>query len=293
MTGWVKRLLLAAILCVASMPALAAGRTFRLGIITDKPVEKKIEGYAPMADYVAKRLKAFGVTGGKVVVAGDLDAMLQLIRKNEVDVVLESAVPTIRLSQKAGMKPKLLVWKHGVREYHTVYIARKDSGIADLKGLRGKLLALQDPGSTSAFLIPRAELKGVGLKLVPQDAVAPPAAVRYVLVAHEKNQAFWVIQKKADAAAFSSDDWAEFSEEEKRDLKVIHASRPVIRYLASFHPKLPKDLSAAISQILTGMDRDPEGKKILEKASETSKMEPLSAKDLESLEYVRRLMEKR
>lgn len=281
------------VLFTFGLTACVEGREFRLGIISDKPVEKKISGYAPVAAYVAERLKPLGVTGGKVLVAGNVDEMLQKIRKGEVDVVLESPFPTLTLSDKGGMKPKLLVWKHGVREYTTVFIVRKDSPIKKLSDLKGKAIALQDPGSTSAFLIPIAELKRRGLKVVPANGQVPPSAVGYVLVAHEKNQAFWVIQQKADAAAFASDDWNDVRELEKRDLKVIYTTEPVLRYLASFHPDLPPDLSKAIANILVQMGRDPEGRKILKGASGTTKIEPLSAQDFRSLDHIRQLMQAR
>ena len=291
MSGWMKCLLLAFMLSpVVSVSATAEGREFRLGIVSDKPVEKKISGYAPLAKYVGDRLKPMGVTGGKVVVANDVDEMLQKIRDREVDVVLESAFPTLKMSEKTGMKPKLLVWKHGVRAYRTVFFVRKDSPITKLSELQGKVIVLKDPDSTSAFLLPTAELKRSGLKVAPSNAKVPPSTVRYVLVAHEKNQAFWVIQKRAVAAAFASDDWNDLTELEKRDLKVIHTTKPVLRYLASFHPDLPAALSRAIITILVQMDRDPTGRKILEDASETTKLEPLSAQDYRSLDYVRQLM---
>ena len=291
MTGRTKCLLFALMLStVASVSDYAQAREFRLGIVSDKPVEQKISGHAPIAKYVAERLKPFGVTGGKVVVANDIDEMLQKIRKKEVDIVLESAFSTLRMSEKTGMKPKLLTWKHGIRDYRTVFFLRKDSPITKLSELKGKVIALQDPGSTSGFLIPTAELRQIGLKVAPSNAKAPRSAVRYVLVGHEKNQAFWVIQKKAAAAAFASDDWNELTELEKRDLKVIHKTKPVLRYLVSFHPDLPPDLSRAISTILVQMDRDPEGREIMGKASHIKKIEPLSVKDYRSLDYVRQLM---
>lgn len=290
MKRWVKIIALTLVLCFAAGSLSAQAREFRLGIISEKPVEKKISGYAPLARYVAERLKRFGVTGGRVIVAVSVEQMLQKIRRGEVDVVLESAFSTLVMSRKSGLTPKLLVWKEGEREYRTVFFVRKDSPIARLSDLRGRVLALQDPGSTSAFLIPMAELRRGGLKAVPLKGKGPASAVRYVFVPHEKNQAFWVIQKKADAAAFGSDNWDELGRLEKQELRLIHSSGPVLRYLASFHPRLSPDLSQAIAAVLVQMDRDPEGRRALSEASGTTKIEPLSARDLESLEDVRKLM---
>jgi phosphonate transport system substrate-binding protein len=294
MFGYVKNISAAfMLLTVAGIPICAEGREFRLGIISEKPVERKITIYDPLASYVAERLKPVGVTGAKVVVAGDIEEMLVKIRNKEVDVVLESPFSAIQMIDKAAMQPKLLVWKRGIREYNTVFFVRKGSPITKLTDLKGKVLALQDPGSTSAFLIPIAELKQLGLKVVSSKSKAPASAVKYQLAAHEKNQVFWVLQKKADAAAFGSDDWDHIPELQKRDLQVIHTTKPVLRYLALFHPDLPPELSEAIFTVLVQMNRDPQGELALKEASKTTKMEPLTAKDHQSLKEVRRLMQRR
>lgn len=251
---------------------------------------RKIAGCAPFARYVAERLKEFGVTGGKVVVAEDFDQMVQKIRKKEVDVVLESAFSAIELGNKTGMKPKLLVWKHGISEYSTLFFVRKDSPISSLKDLKGKVLALQDPYSTSGFLVPVAELRRNGIEVASSKDSAAPAVVRYVLVEHEKNQAFWVLQKRADAGAFGSDDWDELDPPVQADLRVLHTTKPVLRYLASFHPDLPAGLAAAIAKIMVGMDDDAEGRRILKEAADTRKITPLSQHDRDSLAYVRELI---
>ncbi|UFS69303.1 phosphate/phosphite/phosphonate ABC transporter substrate-binding protein [Geomonas sp. RF6] len=290
MSRTVRKFLL--ILFFLCFPLVSEGKVFSLGIISDKPVEKKVEGYAPLARYVAAHLSAQGVTGGRVVVAGSLEEMLRMIARREVDVVLESPFWTLRMQEKGGMKPTLLVWKHGKKEYRTVFFVRKDSGLTRLEDLKRKVLALQDPGSTSAFLIPAAELRRQGMRMAPAKGKADPSAVRYVLVGHEKNQVFWVTEKKADAAAFGSDDWEDVAAPEKEQLKVIHTSRPFLRYVASFHPALKPGLRKAIVDVLVQMDRDPQGQKVLQKASGIRKMEPLSATDRESLRFIREQMQK-
>lgn len=289
MTGMAKFSLLVLMLCFFTV-LNAEGREFRLGIIGEKTVETKLQGYVHLTRYVAERLKTLGVTRGELVVTSNVDQMIQKIRKKEVDVVFESAFSTIKMLDKARMRPKLLVWKHGVKEYSTVFFVRNDSSIDELTDLQGKVVALQDPGSTTAFMIPIAELKRSGLKVVRADGKVPSTAVRYALAEHEKNQVFWVLEKRAAAGAFGSDDWDEVQELEKRGLKVIYKTEPVLRYIASFHPDLPIALTDSIVAIFAQMDKDPEGRKILEQASRIKKVEPLSLKDYQSLRYVRQLM---
>ena len=278
-----------AILAIAApLSAFAEAKEFSLGVISDKPAGR-IKDYGPVASYVAARLKGFGITGGKLVAAKNVDKMVEKIRKKEVDVVLESAFSTIEMKEKAGMMPKLLVWKKGEKEYRTLFFVRKDSPIQTLDDLKGKTIVFEDPASTSAYLLPKAELKRMGLAVLPMNQRGKPSAVRSVFAGEETNEVFWVIKKKADAGVFSSDDWKELSQKVKADLRIIHETKPVLRFVASFNPALPVELSNAISAILVRMHDDPEGRKILEKAAGTKKMELLSERDYQSLRYVQEL----
>jgi phosphonate transport system substrate-binding protein len=244
-----------------------------------------------VAHYVGKRLVSFGVTSGKVVVAKDVQAMVEKIRQGEVDVVLQSAFPTIELREKTGLIPKLLVWRKGSSEYSSVFFVRQDSAIQNLSDLKGKTIVFEDPQSTSAYLLPKAELKGNGLVVLPAEGQTGNAeAVRYVFAREEKNQTFFVLKKRADAGAYSSDDWKEMPAGQKKELRLIHETRPVLRFLASFHPELPAELSHAIAAILTQMASDPEGGQILRGRAGLEQMEELTDGHYRSLEYVQGLV---
>ncbi|MBP0496219.1 phosphate/phosphite/phosphonate ABC transporter substrate-binding protein [Pararoseomonas indoligenes] len=51
----------------------------------------------------------------------------------------------------------------GTLGYVAVMVARADSGIADIAGMRGKSLAWADPASTSGYFAPRAALRAAGI----------------------------------------------------------------------------------------------------------------------------------
>ena len=77
---------------------------------------------------------------------------------------------------------------------------------------------------------------------------------------------------------------------QKRELRIIHETKPVLRFIASFNPALSADFRIAISSILTNMDNDPEGQKILKGAARIEKVEELSDRHYQSLEDVHKLM---
>jgi phosphonate transport system substrate-binding protein len=57
-------------------------------------------------------------------------------------------------------------WQRGKAEYQSLIFAKKDSGINSLQDLRGKVIAFEDPESTSGHFLPRFFLVKRGFKMV-------------------------------------------------------------------------------------------------------------------------------
>lgn len=265
-------------------------RKFVIGVISAKP-DKMLRKYSPMANYVAARLNKLGVQRGSVVVAKNIEAMRKRVRRGGVDLIFESAFSTLEL-KKTGMLPSLLVWRKGVREYRTLFFVRKDSALHELTDLKGKIIVFEDPHSTSAYAIPKAELKKRGLQVIPlAEAQKAAGTVRYAFGGEELNLAFWVIQKKADAGVFNNNDWDELPQNIKTELRIIHETRPVLRYVGSFHPAVPPKVRQAVENVLVNMHRTGEGREALRSASRIKKIERLTRQDRKILDYVKDLMQ--
>ena len=103
--------------------------------------------------------------------------MIELLRRGEVDLISETPFSAFFLAAHGGGEIILREWKKGKASYYTVFIARKDSGIDSLADLRGKMIVFEDPGSTSAFLVPFIILREQGFEMVelasPRET--PPA----------------------------------------------------------------------------------------------------------------------
>jgi phosphonate transport system substrate-binding protein len=274
---------------VSATPKPAHTELF-IGVISTKP-EKRLKDHAPIAQYLAARLDRFGVKTGTVVVVKDIGAMQKLIRQNAVDIVLESALATIEM-EKVGMVPTLLAWRKGVREYRTLFFVKAGSLIRGLGDLKGKSIAFEDPHSTSAYAIPMAEMKKNGLRPAPADEKRGPGrdGVAYSFAGEALNEAYWVIQERTDAAAFSNNDWDELPAKVRAELRIIHETQPIVRFIISFHPHVSGEMKQALVDVLLGMHESAEGLHALDSASEIKKVERLTDADLASLEYVRSLL---
>lgn len=269
-------------------PVSGAEREIRLGLVSDRPVER-VKEYMTLVKYVADRLKDHGIDGWKVVVEKKLDDMNGRIRRGDVDFVFESACSTVEMMDRAGMVPELLVWRGGAREDRTLFFVLKDSPIRYLGDLRGKTIAFENAKSTSSYAVPKAELRKAGLTVVPAERTGSANAVRYAFAGSGANLPYWVFDGRADAGAFSTIDWDDMPEAIKSHMRVIHETKPVMRYVASFHPALPGNLKEAIIDILVRMDGDAEGRQALLEAYKIRKMERLTESDRQSIASVRGL----
>ncbi|MBI2371858.1 MAG: phosphate/phosphite/phosphonate ABC transporter substrate-binding protein, partial [Deltaproteobacteria bacterium] len=230
----------------------------------------------PLAEYLVKHLSGFGIHKGEAINAPSMETMASFLRNGQVDVYLDSAFPSVVVADTAGSRILLRRWKGGHPDYHTVFLARRDSGINSLEDLRGKLVAFQDPGSTSAYFLPKAILLRRGLTLTAKKDFHEPVApgeVGYLFGVEEPNMFFWTIKEKVQATAVSNEDWANLQEGMRRELKVVARTEPVPRHLVSVRGDLAPALQAEIRRVLIGMEHSEEGRRVLKHIEKTTRFD--------------------
>jgi phosphonate transport system substrate-binding protein len=232
-----------------------------------------------------ERLAPANVAVGDLVIARDLDDLSQRLVRGEVDLVIETAFPTLVLQERSrSLDPALVVVRRGLREYRSVFFTRREAPYRSLGDLRGHTLVLQVLRSTSAFALPKAELARAGIPLLPSDDPhAGREHVRYVLALAEINQAIWVLQGKGDAGAFNEGDWAALPERVRSQLRVFHETRPIVRGLLSFRTGLAAKVRKEVEGTLLRLDQDEAGRAALTRASGTTRFERLTAADRREL----------
>ena len=146
-----------------------------LAEISDDP-ERSITRMQPLADYLAANLGDQGIGVGEVKVAPDMDTLNGWLQSGEVDLVFDSLYPAMIMRNEGGATPILRRWRDGVGEYHTVFFVLADGGIESLEDLNGKIVALDEPSSTSGFLVPVAHLIEEGLNPVEKASVETAVA---------------------------------------------------------------------------------------------------------------------
>jgi phosphonate transport system substrate-binding protein len=279
------------------------GREIVVGRATDRP-DKDYRKLKQLADYLAPRLREFGIAGARVQLAEDHETMKKLLREGRVDVVSETVFSALIYAEQTGAELLLREWRDGVPTYHTVLFARRDSSIAGPLDLLGKTIAFEDPGSTSAYFVPRAELQSAGLRLVELadfQRGPPPDAVGYLFASSEEKILEWVFQRRVQAGAFSNIDWDQAEDlppRMKKELAVFHRSAELPRAVVLVRRDVPEALKQQIKEVLLAahtaalqaLQEDPQGRTAIQAYRDVPKYDELVGEAAAGIAAARELL---
>jgi phosphonate transport system substrate-binding protein len=280
------------LVAVLLLPHFVSAGTFRLGSITTSPVDET-KKFSPLATYLAQQLKSQGVDQGKVIVAETIPAMAALLRTRQVDLYLDSLFPSFAVSQLSGSKFLLRRWKLGNGEYRSVIFTRKDSGIARLEDLKGKVLAFEEPFSSSGYFFPKVDLLKIKLRLVPKEQGSEAAKsddVRYIFSHGDTNTFFLVLNGAVAAGAIDEDKYLMLAKNVE-GFKILHQTIPLPRQIVSYRADLPVTLVTRIKQILLTMPRSEEGAKILRDFQSTTKFDEVPPQAIELMKGLKKYVD--
>lgn len=137
-----------------SAPA-AAGRdpaTLKVALLPDESPASIIKKNEKLRDYLASTL------GRKIelVVTTDYSSMIEAMRRGQIDVGYFGPLSYVLLKQKMPGAEAFAAKLEGTSpKTRAVLITAVDSGINDVKDLKGKTVAFGDPASTYSHLIPK------------------------------------------------------------------------------------------------------------------------------------------
>lgn len=294
---FLRRLLSGVLLAIlaAALPVQAAEpprNVLVLGRISDDP-QAHYEQLKPLLDYVVARMGEVGITEGRVLMARDVQQMQSYLRRGRVDWVTETASGATLLEARAGAIPLLLTERNGVSHYHTIYFARRDSGIQSLDDLRGRSIVFQNRQSTSAYFVPAAELlaRGMNLEILLSPRDQPePGSVGYLFARSELNMSSWVHKRLVDAGAMSNLDWASDSRVPpsfKRDFMIFGETAPFPRAIEIVRGDLDARVTARLREVLIEASEDPAAADALREFFRTTAFLPMDAATRTELDILR------
>ena len=256
----------------------ASIKTLTVGAVFQDPREPVEEHFRPLTNYVARKLSPAGEIKGAVVIAPSAAQMMKLLEEKRVDFYMESPHPTYLINRSGTATLLLRRWKGGMAEYRSLIFTGKESGIARLEDLRGKIIAFEDAGSTSGYFLPKLFLLKKGFSVVEKPSPGAKVAageIGYTFAGTEKNVFNLVRQKKVAAGACSNDDHASLDDNSKAAISILGESESMPRHLVSVRKDLPEPVVKRLKEILLSMHRDDAGQKILRQTGNTTKFDVL------------------
>jgi phosphonate transport system substrate-binding protein len=258
---------------VGQMSAGPETKTITLGVVAEKN-QKEIEAhFQDFVRYLAKKLSSSSKIEGKIVVTSTQSRLANLLTEKKVDLYMESPRPTYMINSVYGAGKLLLRrWKGGMADYHSAIFTTRNGETKHLEDLKGKIIAFEDPESTSGFFLPKLFLTKKGFKLSPKaqiDAKVLPGEVGYIFAQSQGKLVDLVLTKQVAAGAFSNDDYAALDGNKKANISILAETASLPRHLVSVRKNLDPALAKGLEKILLSMHEDPEGRSILEKTGTT------------------------
>ncbi|MCU7918386.1 MAG: phosphate/phosphite/phosphonate ABC transporter substrate-binding protein [Candidatus Thiodiazotropha sp. (ex Dulcina madagascariensis)] len=270
--------------------------TLVIGKISHNP-KKHYRYLKPMVKYAVERMQDLGIRKGKIRMVRSKEQLADMVRRGDVDWVTETPIAAAYLHEKSGAEILVRKWKKGVPEYHSVFFSLEKSNINKLEDLVGKVIALEDPASTSAFYLPVYAMLEKGLRLIKLRNIRekPPAdMVGFVFAREEINIATLVHMGIVDAGAFSNTDWNKedhLPSKYRAKLSIFMRTSPIIRAVEMVRQDIDPAIRKRLEEILLQAGNDPQAAPVLHAYQRTKKFDKLS-RDQETMIYnLRQIMD--
>ena len=253
-------------------------KTITLGLVSGTS-QKEIEAhFQNFVRYVARKLGSGAETEGKVVIVPTPLQMAKFLEEKKVDFYMESPYPTYVINKQGAAMLLLRRWKSGMAEYRGLIFSKKSDGTTRLEELRGKMIAFEDPGSTSGYFLPKVLLLKKGFKLSEKskpDAQVGPKEIGYIFASTDANVVNLVLSRKVAAGAFSDDDYGALEGTKKADILILAQTELFPRHLVSVRKDLDPKVKNRLKEVLLGMNQEDEGRNIMRQADNTTKFDLL------------------
>lgn len=184
----------------------------------------------------------------------------ELLRTGGADAAAVCTYVYILGQKEFGLRLVAAPEVDGKATYQSLIIVRKDSGIKDFDGLRGKRFAFTDPLSSTGRLYPLSLLRE---HLTTPESFFASSAYTY---SHD-NSILAVLDGVSDGAAVDSlvyRQWVAAHPKEGRELTVVQTSPPYGSPPFVVAPGASQALRDSLQSALLSMSEDPEGKRVLD-----------------------------
>ncbi len=251
------RIVLVSILVLFGSRLPAATITeLKISAIPDENPQEMLRIYAPFADYLTKEI---GVPV-KFTPVVDYAATVEGLAGDKLDMVWYGGLTSVQAARMAKGARRIVMRKEDT-EFKSQFITRKDTGIRELKDLKGKTFTFGSVSSTSGHLMPRFYLIKAGVN--PEKDFS-----KFSFSGAHDATAAWVEAGRVDGGALNFLVWDKLVNTKKVDtdkVMVFWTTPPFVDYVWTVRGGLDKGIVEKISQAFLKLDyNNPEDKKLLD-----------------------------
>ena len=274
-----KKIITTSLLLLGAMGLTACSNNSKKSVNTYTPKElnvqfvpsvqaNKIEAKAkPLAKLLSKKL---GIPV-HVTVSTDNTALVESMASKKVDVGFLPSDAYVLAHKRKAADPLLQAMRYDYDEpsgkqnpnkldskYQSMIIVRKNSKIKSIKDLKGKKIAIQDPTSTTGYILPVAELYKKGINVVKDDNL--------VNVKGHDQGVVSVLNGDTDAAFVFKDDRNLVAKDEPnvfKEVKPIYFTKKVPNDTISVRSNMSSAFRKKLAKSMKEIVKTKEGAKIL------------------------------
>jgi phosphonate transport system substrate-binding protein len=253
-------------------------KSITLGLVSGTSPREIEAHFQNLVGYVARKLGSGPDIEGKIVIVPAPLQMAKLLEEKKIDFYMESPYPTYLINKQGAASLLLRRWKSGLAEYRSLIFSNRDGETSRLEQLRGRMIAFEDPGSTSGYFLPKVLLLKKGFTLTEKaalDAKVSPKEIGYVFASTDVHVVNLVLSKRVAAGAFSDDDYGALDGNRKSGITILAQTDLFPRHLVSVRRDLDPTVKNRLKEILLAMDQDNEGRSILQQTDNTTKFDLL------------------
>jgi len=263
-------------LATSSAAALAQPRELKLGIEPEHNLFTQMENYRKLADYLTNKA---GIPI-RLTVMSRYGEVLQRFRSLHLDgALLNSYTATLALDEM-GMEPIVHpVSLAGDALSHGLIFTRRDSGIKQVRDMRGRSFAFVDPATAEGYLFPLAYLQKNGIRN-PGSYLG-----RNFFTGSHASAISAVLDGRADLGAAKEDAYTRQLTKDPalaKELAIIARSEPLPPTTLFLKNDLSPELKQGLTAILLEMPATPEGREVL-KAIGALRFERAARKDYDAV----------
>lgn len=234
-----------------------AGKALLIGLIPEQNLFKQLDRYRPLARYLSRKvgmdieLTVLPRYGNIIdnFVSGGMDAAFF--------GSFTYALAHTKLGVQVLARPESA---DGSSTYHGFIFVRRDSGIREVRDMKGKRFAFVDKATTAGYLLPLAYFRKSGVR----DFRKFLGEV-YFTGTHE-DAIYDVLNRRADIGAAKNTVYRRVAESDSRimeQLVILAKSPDVPENGLAVRPDLDEKIKRGLKEALLAMDQTPEGQAVL------------------------------